>query len=106
MASLKGHSIFRNPITGETAIMTKAEAELKGYCGVMKGRNNAGAAARQMKPVEVSSPDGQTQVFPSIQDASQALNVHPNVISRRLREGGSPISGPAKGFTFRVLSMV
>ena len=51
------------------------------------------------KPIEITSPDGETSSFPSIREGSRQTGLHPSVLRRLLNNGGTSQQGHTAQFT-------
>lgn len=66
----KGKTVFKNPETGEVALLPVEEAKERGWVGAATGK-----PANNRKPVEVTTPAGEKLVFPSLMHAGRALQL-------------------------------
>jgi group I intron endonuclease len=93
-ASMKGRVI---------AVDTRAKisATLSGEGNYWYGKKRPEHGAKVSKAVQVTDPEGRTEVFLSIQALRQTLDIKPPTVNRALKSGKPLARGPRRGWQFK-----
>lgn len=87
------------PVAAE--VRAKISATLSGEGNYWYGKKRPDHGAKVSKAVQVTDPEGRTEVFPSIQALRQTLDLKPPTVNRALKSKAPISRGPLKGWSFK-----
>lgn len=82
-------------------VRAKISATLSGEGNYWYGKKRPEHGAKVSKAVQVTDPEGRTEVFLSIQALRQTLDIKPPTVNRALKSGKPLTRGPLKGWQFK-----
>lgn len=83
------------------AVRAKISATLSGEGNFWYGKKRPDHGAKVSRAVEVTDPQGNVTVYPSIQALREALRLKSPTVNRALKSGRPLVRGPFKGWVFK-----